>query len=258
MDSPVDIETILASNCATVHRQIVEGRVLAVRENEQYRWFEFGGQAVQSLMEKARPERIVTPVAQALLLFLLFDHGRSSVLNLGMGGASIERAVAAIPTVSVTSVEACEPIIDIARAYFHLPKAAHIVCERAERYVEKTQARYDVVLCDLFLDESTPAFLGSEEFYSRLTRITTDRVVVLLNIQADTEEELLQMLRSIRRHLPHIALLEFTGYRNIVIVCSPVEIPSRETLLGRLGDSAPLAGTSLRAAIEAMRYVPWA
>lgn len=256
ISSSPELEKILASESATLHLEDIDGRTLAVKETAEYRWFEYGGQSVQSLMTKAAPEKISTPVSEALLLFLLFDSKPLEILNLGLGGASIERALAMIPSLRITSVEASQPIIEIARRYFRLPKESQVICQKAEQFVKQATTKYDVVLCDLFVDERNPVFLSSQDFYVQLDKITSDEAVILLNIQAETEEELLLTLLSIKQQFPYIVLIEFDGYKNIVLVCSSHEIPPRYVLQERLADYTQIIFTCLDKVIEKMRYLP--
>lgn len=239
-----------------MHQKDVDGRLLTVKETADYRWFEYGGNSVQSLMSKTTSEKTVTPVSQSLLVFLLFDIAPLRILNLGLGGASLERALTALPNVLLTSVDASQSVIDIAKRYFNLPKDSYVVCQKAEVFIQQTKSEFDVVICDLFIDEKNPGFLYAQDFYSQLNEITSHKAVVVINTQAESEEQLLGALLSIRKYFSHIALIEFEGYKNIVIISSSHEIPAREILQKRLKSFTQVALSGLDNVIENMRYIP--
>jgi len=252
----MDLTTLIEQEYKILHQQDIDEVTLTVKDTAQYRWLEYGGKTVQSLMDKEQPERLITPVFQSLMLFLLFDNKAINVLNLGLGGACFERALATIPNLLLTSVEASQPVIDIAKQYFTVPKKVNIVCKRAEEFILQTKIKYDVVLCDLFIDERSPEFIFTQNFYFQLDAITSNKAIVMINLQVDTNERLLQTLLFIKTYFPYIALIEFDDYKNIVIICSLHEIPAREILHERLASFTHLSFSYLDKFIEKIRYMP--
>lgn len=256
----MNFKKLLAKKHTVVHQQSIEGSVLAVKETDKYRWFEYGGSVVQSLMNKEDPQQILTPVSQSLLLFLLWKSKPLKILNLGLGGASLERTLATMPSLLITSVESSQAVIDMAQHYFYLPKKVHVVCEKAERFVQQTHAqsytKYDVILCDLFIEEKSPHFLFSRDFYLQLRGIVTAKAVVMINIQAESDEQLLMALLEIKKNFPYIALIEFDDYKNIVLICSLAEIPNREILQENLREFTQVNFTDLDKVIKKIRYIP--
>lgn len=253
----MDLNKLLAKKNTTVHQQNVDGHMLTVKETAEYRWFEYGGQAVQSLMSLQNPEELVLPIPQSMLLFLLWKTPPLKVLNLGLGGAAFERTLATIPSILLTSIEVSKPVIDIAKQYFKLPQKVHAQCQSAEQFIANTQTKYDVVLCDMFIEEKSPKFLFNEDFYQRLKSITIDKSVVLLNMYVETDEQLLLALFEIKKHFPHIALIDFDGYKNVVIVCSVNAIPPRAELLKRYAKYNKLNLSALKQIIPRIRYIPY-
>ncbi|XPF93296.1 spermidine synthase [Colwellia sp. RE-S-Sl-9] len=253
----MDLNKLLAKKNTTVHQQNVDGHMLTVKETAEYRWFEYGGQAVQSLMNLQNPEELVLPIPQSMLLFLLWKKAPLKVLNLGLGGAAFERTLATIPSVLLTSIEVSKPVLDIAKKYFKLPQKVHAQCQSAEQFIANTQAKYDVVLCDMFVEEKSPSFLFNEAFYQRLKTITLDKSVVLLNMYVETDEQLLLALHEIKKHFPYIALIDFDGYKNVVVVCSLNIIPPREELLKRFVQFNKINLSELKQIIPRIRYIPY-
>jgi len=250
------IEQLLTNNATLLHQQVLGGYLLEVKETSQYRWFEYDGASIQSLMSKAAQEKVIMPVSQSLLLFLLLENNPTNILSLGLGGASIERALVAIPNIKITAIDASQPIIDMARRYFYLPNSVEVYCQQAEQFVEETTIQYDVVLCDLFIGEKNPEFLFTELFYKQLSQITSCKAVVSLNIKAQNNEQLLNMLFTIKKYFPNIVLIEFEDYSNIVIICSYQTIPNQTILQQRLLDFTGVDLSGLDRAIEKMSYIP--
>lgn len=251
-----DLQQLFAEPAVTLHQEAVGGSVLAVKENTLYRWYEHGGQAIQSVVNKQLPAQVVTPVSQSLLLFLLFKPRPGRVLNLGLGGATFERYLAGVSGIQVTSVEVFQPVIDMARRFFYLPEASPVVCQQAQAFVTQTQSHYDAVICDVFLNEQTPQFLSNVAFYTRLASVVVPNGVLLMNTQPESEEELLQVLLALRAVFAHVALIEFDSYRNVVVVCSACSLPPKEFLLNQAASCAPAGLAHLAASVERMRYLP--
>lgn len=262
----MDISKQFVTQQISIYQNDDKGISLTVKENEQYRWFEYGGNAIQSLMNKEKPEQIILPVYQSLLLFLLLDNNvltkkSSQLLTLGLGGASIERALVSIPDLLITSVDASLCIIDIAKQYFKLPPQVKIFCQKAEQFIGKTDVIYDVVLCDLFIDEKSAECVFSRDFYCNLCKITSANATIMINLKADNNEQLIQVLLIVKVYFPSIALIEFDDYKNIVILASKQRIPPSEELIKKfkgLKQSRLLCfeHLNLQKIINKLRYIP--
>jgi len=224
-------EALSMQGSFVVEQKLIDGVLLVVKETEQLRWFEYGGFSTQSVMNKHQPTQILTPVSRSLLLFLLFKQAPLSILNLGLGGAALERALVTIPNLTLSAVEASPTIIDMATSYFNLPEQVKVFCQKAEQYIDQTTEVYDVVICDLFIGEKSPDFLFCDDFYEQVASITCDQAVLMINIQADTNLQLFNALSAIKKQFPHIALVEFTDYSNIVLICSLQKIPNLSILV---------------------------
>lgn len=252
----MDLNKLRAKKHTTIHSEDVDGSMLVVKESAEYRWFEYGGQDMQSLMSLHQPEQLFTPVSQSLLFFILWKSKPLKVLNLGLGGASFERTLSTLSSILLTSVEVSQPIIEMAKQYFKLPKKVHVICESAENFIHTTQNKYDVVLCDMFFKEKSPDFLFSEHFYAQLKQITLSKSVVIVNLQAETDEQLLLALFEIKKSFPYIALIDFNDYKNIVIIGSDHEIPAREFLQEQLANIKSINLHELEKIIPRIRYIP--
>jgi len=234
----------------------VDGCLLQVKENHEYRWFELGGSSIQSAIDKNKPEKILMPVSQALILFMLFKSDQLNILNLGLGGACIDRSLSMFKGIKLTSVEMSEEIINMAKLYFQLPPEINVVCQEAEQFINSHHKKSDVVICDLFIGEKNPAFLFSNDFYKRLEQITNEKGLISLNLKLKNNQQLLQLLLNIKQYFPYIMVIEFDDYSNIVLLCCKVEMASEKEMLNNLLNNKKLAQIGLSNVLPKITYIP--
>lgn len=251
----MDLKALTNNEHTILHQQMVGDDLIVIKENTKYRWLEYGGASTQSLMKRTTPEQLLTPVFQSLLFFFLLKKGPLKILTLGLGGASIERALAKMPDLALTSVDASQVMIELAQRYFYLPSDVKVVCQKAEEFVVQATEHYDVVLCDLFIGEKSPECLFTATFYSQLQRITSINAVVMINLQASTEDQLMKALLAIKKYFAFVVLFEFDDYANIVIAASSQEIPAKPELQQRLMMTPQLFSIGLDKVFEKMHYV---
>lgn len=257
----MDLSNLKMTDVVTTEQHMIDGFLLEIKENERYKWFEYGGTSIQSLMNKEQPEKVMMPVAQALLLFILFKKTPIRLLNLGLGGASLERLLMALPNTFVTTVEHSQTIINMAKQHFNLPEQVDVVCEDALQFIQRSEGGYNVVLFDLFIGEKNPEFLFDANFYQQLNTITCPNSIIAINIKADSNEHLIRTLLAIKYYFRHIALIEFSDYSNIVILASTDPIPDKESLQQAFIDFTESnlscsRWVDLQAAIDKISYIP--
>lgn len=240
----------------SLFKERLASEVLEVRESSSYRWFHFGGNVIQSIMDTEQPERVLLPVPLSMLMFLLWQTKPISLLNLGIGGGGFERALSQYSNIDVTSVESEIKIIEMAQTYFSLPNTAYIIHDSAENFFHKNDCLYDVVLCDLFINEKSPLSLYQSEFYQKLYRSLSKVGVSFINIHPESEENLLQLLHLSRKYFDYVTLIEFDGYSNIVMILSLQELPNKNVLRQKNKDSMAVMPGDFSEIIEKMHFIP--
>jgi len=213
-----------------IHQQFIKGEKLVVKESAKYRWFEYAGCSIQSIMSLANPVQIVMPVTQSFLLFLLINPKASNILNLGLGGASLERCLGQYSEFSITSIESSPSIVDMAKEHFLLTNLSNVICTTAEEFVASSHQQYDVILSDLFIGEQGSSCLLEEQFYQQLMNIITENGLVLINLYVENDQKLTDILLTIRKYFSYLALVEFKDFSNIVVIASRVGIASQQQL----------------------------
>jgi spermidine synthase len=229
---------------------------LEVRESSHYRWFHYGGNVVQSMMDTEEPHRVLSPVSLSMLLFLLWQNKPVSLLNLGIGGGSFERALVQYNNIDVTSVESEVKIIEMAQAYFSLPQICNIVHALAEDFLQKNSCYYDVILCDIFFNDKSPLSLYCIEFYEQLYRSLSDVGIAFINVHPESEADLVQLLHLSRECFDHVALIEFDDFANIIMVLSLQKLPSQSELHQKNKNSPAILPGNFAEIIEKIHFLP--
>jgi spermidine synthase len=215
----------------------IDDESIEVREWQQYRWLHLGDNSVQTLMDKNRPDQLALPNIQALLTVLLFCPEPKQLLNLGLGGASLERYLdSKLPDINVRSVESNEQVILLAKDYFYLPESVDVVHDKADHFLSGHNDIYDIILCDIFVADMQASCLYDEEFYKNISRCTDEKGVLAINILPESEEDVVNVLLPIKNYFDQIYLLEFPDYSNVILFASREKIPDRLELKKRAVD----------------------
>ena len=171
------------------------------------------------------------PVCQAMLLPLLWQEHSNTVLNLGMGSGVFERFFRVHPEINLTSVEKSPQVNAMAREYFYLPEHTKVHCQSAEEYLANNSKPFNFIICDIFSGQNNLPCINEDSFYQLLSKNLNQHGVVSLNIEPESEEKILKILRLCNKYFAGIALVEFENYKNIVLLLSLGEIPEKQWLL---------------------------
>jgi len=103
------------------------------------------------------------------------------VLCIGMGVGIVPRDLAG-DGVQVDVVEINPSIVEPARQYFDLdPKAFDLTIGDGRLFVNQSRGRYDAVILDAFLGDSTPSHLMSREAFAAIARVLEPEGVLVIN-----------------------------------------------------------------------------
>jgi len=251
--SPLNLHSKIGKS---LYRTYLSSEILEVREEYDYRWFHYGGDIVQAVIDTSNPENILLPVPQSMLMFLLWQKPPFHVLNLGMGAGTIENALSKLSCVEVTSVEAEFEIIKMAKRYFLSTENSHIVHDKAEEFLQVTASQYDIILCDIFFQQQSPKCLYRSTYYQDLKKKLSRSGTVFINLFPENEESLLHIMSVSRPYFKHITLIEFDDYQNIVLILSQVSLPTKEQLISCDNLPDKLTNISFKEHINNMHFVP--
>lgn len=211
--------------------EVLDEQLIEVREFENYRWLQIGGDSIQALMDIDAPEQILLPNIQALLATLLFCPEPARILNLGFGCGSVERFFTEkYPVTEITSLESNAAVIELAREYFFIPNEQHIVNTAAETFLATSSNAYDIILCDIFEDEEHPACLYAPEFYQNVFNCLDKRGVLAINLLPESEDDVLSILLAMKNYFDHVSLLEVPNHFNAILYASNFRLPDTAAL----------------------------
>jgi spermidine synthase len=212
----------------------INDEMIEVREWQQYRWLHLSDHSVQTLMQMDKINHVALPNIQALLAVLLFCPNPEHVLNLGLGGASLERYLdSKWPNIKLRSVESNQQVISLAKDYFYLPEAVDVIHDTADRFLSNHQDIYDIILCDIFIADMQASCLYDKEFYANISRCISKTGILAINVLPESEDDVVNMLLPIKDYFGHLYLLEFSDFSNAIIFAAKEKIPDRDELIER-------------------------
>ena len=152
-----------------------------------------------------------------MLMGLAFTPGRTRLLNLGLGGGTIERCLwKFFPDLAVESVEVNALVVAAAREYFMLPDNQIIHEADAEQFIANASDVYDLVLCDLFYANQLAPCLERSDFFANIKRCLYPGGVCVMNLLHTDQSALVNVLKAARTHLPATWLVEIKGHQNVI------------------------------------------
>jgi spermidine synthase len=135
-----------------------------------------------------------------------------SILVLGVaGGSVIKTLVNEIEFKGkVTGVDIDPEIISLANKYFKLDEIAHLkICiEDANQFVRKTNITYDLIIIDIFQDNTMPQFLFETVFIENTKSLLTSGGYLLFNTMIQTKSD----QERNKKYINHFSTEKFTTY----------------------------------------------
>lgn len=234
---------------------------LGVYEAEGFRWIASidgaAQAAIQSAMCIATPHDLVLPNHRAMGLLTLLMPTAASVLDLGLGGAALARHFAAyLPEAGLVAVERAPAMLEIARQFFHLPKAQRVVVGDAVTFVRRNKTPADLIVVDLFDGRLAPRALLQSDFYQCLGQCLVTEGACAVNLLPGSEAELSAILAAARRVFVGSAIMQFSEVGNLVLFLQKKPLPDRSVLRRRLAASRYSRQQDLEGAIDRLHYLP--
>jgi len=201
---------------------IAPNDTLFVYENSDYRWLTFSDKIIQGVMSLTHPEQVVSPISQALMLFLLTEQSGYSLLNLGLGTAAIERGLQYLNNKQKVTIQDCVTV-ELSDAVSHCAKkhfnfsANSLHTECAKHYINTTHSQFNVIVLDIVHTQYENDFLQQAPLWKKITQMLVPNGQILFNFNPYSEQGLIMLLKTIRPHFSAIDIIEFHHYKNIVI-----------------------------------------
>lgn len=124
----------------------------------------------------------------------------SKALLMGLGGGAVYHHFNRLGF-ETDVVELDQRIKDVAIEWFGVDKKANIIVDDARRYLNVCEKKYDVILFDLFLNETPPSHALTKESFERAQKLLTENGVILINFYGYITGEKGRAARSVYKTL---------------------------------------------------------
>lgn len=129
-------------------------------------------------------------------------RGMQHILILGVAGGSVIKTLVNDINYNgkISGVEIDPKIIKLANDYFKLNEIPNleIIIDDAIEFVFKTKEKYDLIIVDIFQDNSMPGFLFEKYFANQVSQILSDSGVIIFNtmiVKASDNERNIEYLK---------------------------------------------------------------
>ncbi|RUM91214.1 MAG: hypothetical protein DSZ27_06960 [Thiomicrospira sp.] len=162
---------------------------------------------------------------QSALLEETLEHAHStpvqSILMLGLGGGSLATQLhSVLPNCQQTVVELREAVIQIAYRYFYLPDTPqiHPIQSDANDFVHQAAQQYDLMIVDLYDNDSMPWIFSGAAFLSRLHYLVSGSGRILFNLWKSSPDTTLKIIQFWEQHRgAHLKTREIQSSGNIIL-----------------------------------------
>ncbi len=159
-----------------------------VSEGDGVRYLHLGSIWVQGAMRIRKPQQVELEYVQRMLASLLWlptpEIGRGRAVQLGLGAGAITRFTHKALRMPTTVVELNPAVVDVNRAWFHLPAEVEVVIADAGRWLREAAEPQSAQLLhvDLYDHEAAAPVLDDEAFYADCRALLADGGVMSVNL----------------------------------------------------------------------------
>lgn len=216
----------VAAEKALLERKSAFNTIYVTEDTEGLRIMRFSKDGPrQSVIKPGDPDHLEAGYTRAVPVAFVFNPRPRNMLVVGLGGGAVPTFLhRCLPELAIDAVELDPAVIEIAKSHFGFREdeklRAHAADGRA--YVEKSQARYDVILLDAFGTHDIPYALVTQEFLRGVRRITAPEGVVIGNIWRRDHNRLYDsMVRTYLDVFETVYIVDIEGTLNRLVVALP-------------------------------------
>lgn len=186
----------------------------------------------QTCMDLQQPDALVFSYTRMMVSALFAQPNPQRILIVGLGGASLQKALAGIlPDTTIDTVEIDPAVARMAERYFDYQPGPRqrLFIEDGRTFIEnahRTGQQYDIVMLDAFDVDYVPAHLMTVEFLEHVKAILTDNGIVVANTFTNSELYARESATYAQVFGPFFNLRD----GNRVIVAARGPLPDQETL----------------------------
>ncbi|WP_298622111.1 hypothetical protein [uncultured Legionella sp.] len=190
-----------------------------VYQNPLYRWLTLGSNALQTVINRRRPQKPILHYLPALTL-MARKYPENCCL-LGLGGAGIPHMLAALtPQQLITAVEYSEEVIHVAKNYFMTAQLANlkIIHKNACDFVLEPLTQYKHLIIDLYDANHYPKECSTEDFFKNCMNCLTEDGFLAVNL-ANLKEQW-AIVQTIKKHFEAAVVIPIQHCANLVLIAS--------------------------------------
>lgn len=191
-------------------------RILKVRQGKVY--------VEESRCDVRRPAHLLHQYSRLQMLGSLYPQNLRRALVVGLGGASLSKALLAqFPDLQVDSIELDPEIVKLAREFFGYRDSGRCrsIVSDAREYLDKNNSTYDLIVLDAFDGLEIPTPLRTVEFYELVKKHLNPGGVVVSNLHCRSGNYDRDRV-SLAHEFEHVVAYQGTGLA--VVVASPQEL----------------------------------
>ncbi len=191
-----------------------------VYQNFIYRWLTLGSRALQTVINRRRPQKPVLYYLPALSLMTRKYPGDCCLL--GLGGAGIPHLLSN-SSHQITAIESSEEVIQIAKQFFMLDCIPNlkVIHENAINYLQTNTIQYPHIIVDLYDANHFPSECASEVFFIACKNRLTPDGFISFNLANVKEQRALYEL--IKKQFKMTIVIPIKRSANIVIIAAQGE-----------------------------------
>lgn len=196
-------------------------RILKVRQGKAY--------VEESRCDVRRPAHLLHQYSRLQMLGSLYPQNLRRALVVGLGGASLSKALLAqFPDLQVDSIELDPEIVKLAHQYFGYRESERCrsIVSDAREFLEKNNSTYDLIVLDAFDGLEIPAPLRTVQFYGLVKKHLNPGGVVVANLHYRSGNYERDRL-SLARQFEHVVAYQGTGLA--VVVAAPQALRADES-----------------------------
>jgi spermidine synthase len=230
------------------HEEVSAFSRIRVRRDGDIRAMTFvrdsGQEAVQSRINLAAPQTLVSPYAHSMFASYLYQPQPRRVLIVGLGGGAMVRFLTHHePHVQIDAVEIDPAVVRIADQYFNVRSGGNVRVHTGDAvaFIEATADRYDVILMDAFLRPSSgtdatgvPTGLKTLAFLDRLKRTLAPGGVVAFNV--NEHDTMTDDIATVAKVFGHAIVYRCPPSENKVVIATERGAPADDELRARIGE----------------------
>ena len=208
-----------------------------VYQNLGYRWLTLGSTALQTVVNRRKPQ---IPVLHYLpALSLMARTFPNDCCLLGLGGAGIVHMLASnTSTHSIIAVDSSEEVIDIAQKFFSLDRTPNvtIIHQNALDYVKGVMGNFFHLLIDLYDANHFPVDCSTNDFFMNCKKSLRNDGFLAINL-ANYKEQW-PIFQFIRKHFKTTLVVPIRKSANMVIIASKNE--NQDAFLNKLVETGEI------------------